>query len=314
MLMDTTPCGGFSGWSRPSPRTTSAEPIGRRRQTVHRRYRQDDEELLTSEPVDRVVRPERGLDRLDDLAEDLVPGGVTGLVVDRLEPIQVDRHEPVGEPGPVDVGPHRAEVLGQTTPVAGPGQRVGPRGELERMVDALELDHVRRRPTLERPDPLELGEAPDLRTLEQDVAGQACAERDEEDDHEVAPLLGRERAVQVEREEPDRDDRVGQQPPDVGPRPPRQDERDEPRDHQEIAGALDGQRRNGEPRRGGGDTHGERDHPGDRLRIASQAARQEPPADERDTDRQAAEGQRDRRVAALEPEQGQRDRTRPRPR
>ena len=57
-------------------------------------------------------------------------------------------------------------------------------------MDPFQLRHVGVRATSQGPDVLELGEAVDLDSTQQEVAGQAGADRDEHDDDQVATLVG----------------------------------------------------------------------------------------------------------------------------
>ncbi len=80
----------------------------------------DAHELITAEADDQVVRAELGLQRPGDVAQQPVPGGVTALVVDGLELIDVDERNDqrlaaalgpaqvtleLQETGPAQVGP-----------------------------------------------------------------------------------------------------------------------------------------------------------------------------------------------------------------
>ena len=63
-------------------------------------------ELITPEADDQVVRPELGLQRPGDVVQQPVPGGVTALVVNGLELIDVDeRYDQrlAAAPGPAQV-------------------------------------------------------------------------------------------------------------------------------------------------------------------------------------------------------------------
>jgi hypothetical protein len=67
---------------------------------------------------------------------------VTEHVVDRLEPIEVDLEKPVDKARATDMSADRPEVLVESSPGAGPGQRIRPGRELELVMYALELDHI----------------------------------------------------------------------------------------------------------------------------------------------------------------------------
>ena len=203
---------------------------------------------------------------------------MTELVVDPLEVIEVDLEEAVAHPGATDVGPYGAQVLVQPTSVAGAGQRVDPGGQLEGVVDALQLDHVGIRSASEGPDALELGEAADLRSLEEVVAGQARADRDDDHDEEVVALGGGEAPDRIEHQVHGDEHRVAEQPAQVHRGAPRQDEGDEAGQQEQVGDGLDGQRRHGQAGDDGGQDDARGDDPGDRFRVLAERAGQRGPS------------------------------------
>ncbi len=202
---------------------------------------------------------------LHDLAQHVVAREVAQSVVDRLEVVDIDLDQPVCQRGSLDVGPDGSQVLDQATPIAGPGQWVDPRCQLEGVMDAFEFDHVGVRAAPQRPDVFQLREAADLGVLEQDVARQASPDRDDHHHEQVVALGGREPLHRVHREVHGDEDHVGQQPAEVRRRAPRQHERHEAGQQQQVAGRLDGEARDGEAGDHGREHDARRDGPGDEF-------------------------------------------------
>ena len=191
MLTDTAPTVDCPGARSPG-RDHSLQPRGGSQQGLTGRHGHDREELLAAIAVDAVVGPDRALDSLDHPSQDLVAGEVAPPVVHRLEVVQVDHEEAVTHARSVDVGADGPEVLVEAEAVAGAGEGIGASRELQRVVRSLELDHFRVGKPPQRPDPVELGEVPDLGQLEEHVSGDARPERGEQHAHEGTLLDGGE--------------------------------------------------------------------------------------------------------------------------
>ena len=215
MLTVSTPRSA-AGCSTPSASTTARRRSAAASRASSEPHGQDDQELLAAVAIDRVRGTEGGLERLDHLSQDLIAREVTEAVVDGLEVVDVDLDQAVGDARAMDVRPNGPEVLYQAAAVAGPGERIDPGGQLQRVMHPLELEHVGVGATSQRPDGLQLGEVVDLGTAQQDVSGQAGADGDDHDDEEVIALTGRESPdwieAQVDRHEQD----VRQEPAQVG--------------------------------------------------------------------------------------------------
>jgi hypothetical protein len=127
------------------------------------------------------------------------------------------------------------------------------------------------------------------------VPGQTCAKGHGEDHDKVSALIGRARDV-PEREVRNADGRVAQQPDEVSPRAPRDHQRDEPWNEDEVSDRLDRETRH----QGAGsdcrDGDAGRGSPRHELRIVAKVTPKGPPTHERDADDRQIDSDRKRRV------------------
>jgi hypothetical protein len=110
-------------------------------------------------------------------------------------------------------------------------------------VDPGELRHIGVGLPVQRLDLLQLAEVSNLPTLQQDVAGEARDERDQEHDDEIRPIVGRQHVARSEDDVAQPDEPVRGEPARVRDRPPRHDERDQTGQEEDVADGLEGQDR-----------------------------------------------------------------------
>ena len=91
MLIVTVDAGGTALPHRPPQSLADHDRVG------FRRPRQDDEDLLAADPVDRVAGAQDGAHRVGDVLQDGVAGGVPEPVVDPLEVVEVAEQQRVRE-------------------------------------------------------------------------------------------------------------------------------------------------------------------------------------------------------------------------
>ena len=103
-------------------------------------------ELVAAEPADEVAAPEGGGQAPGHDAQHLVADGVAVLVVDGLEPVEIDVEQPDHRvvAGRGERGSERLEEAG---PVGDLGERIAAGGALERLALAAPLEHERQHPT-----------------------------------------------------------------------------------------------------------------------------------------------------------------------
>jgi hypothetical protein len=131
--------------------------------------------------------------------------------------------------------------------------------------------------------------------LEEGVAGEAGGKGDKVDDDQVGARIGGQAAGRSRRKEAHRQDRRTGQPSDVHDRAPGQDQRDDDRDQDQVAGGLD--RELGDDQAGDGGRHGQRQGHDRRDGIgpATQTPTEQPPT-----------GHAEQGDAAVQPEQQER--------
>ena len=121
-LTVTCAAGRMRASRAPRPLARSRSPaLGR---GVERLLGQQHEELLAAEAVQRVAAAHRLAERVREAAQDLVALEVAGVVVERLEVVDVDQRDAPGVAVALRARLHGHEVLVEAVAVADPGQRV----------------------------------------------------------------------------------------------------------------------------------------------------------------------------------------------
>ena len=105
---------------------------------------QQDRELVATEPRDDVVVPQRAAQPFRDLLQQLVPAVVAERVVDVLEPVDVQEHEPDAGPGLLRLEDRAPHPLREHAPVGQPRERVQEREA--RVLEGRGLQAAGRRP------------------------------------------------------------------------------------------------------------------------------------------------------------------------
>ena len=104
------------------------QPVGQRAQTVEvLDVLGDDEELVGAEPDGGVLDAGAPAQPVGDLAEQHVAGLVAERLVDRLEPVDVQVHQPDLQPPAARQRDRVPEPVGERAAVGQPGERVGER-------------------------------------------------------------------------------------------------------------------------------------------------------------------------------------------
>ena len=104
--------------------------------------RDDDGELVATEPHDDIAPPHRGRQAGRDLAEQVVSGGMAERIVDRLEPIEIETQQRQLTAAGSDLGEPQLEMLMKHRTVGQSGEDVMTRQMSDALLGDLALGDV----------------------------------------------------------------------------------------------------------------------------------------------------------------------------